>query len=101
MKPVEQVKIITGETVEEVESGLNKWFLAVAEERRTNVAIANIPLKVVGRDFSFLNVKPPLYAVAIFYEDFALERHEKGGAKTVGSQKGVSAVAKNNNMAKE
>lgn len=98
MKPVEQVKIITGETVEDVESALNKWFLGAAEERRKNVSIANIPLKVVGRDFSFLNVKPPLYAVAIFYEDYALEKHEKGGASVKGSQKGVSAIDKNNNI---
>lgn len=98
MKPVEQVKIITGETVESVEHGLNVWFSAVTEERKKNVAIANIPLKVLSREFSFINVKPPLFAVAIFYEDFALARHEKGGPNTKAPKKGVSAIGKVENI---
>lgn len=83
------MKVVSAGSPEGIEESFNKWASALITARKKNASIANIPLKITAREFT---TNGDIFALAIFYEDYVLADHEKGGPKLKDIHEGMSAV---------
>ena len=79
MKPFEQVKIIFGEKVEDVEEGFNAWYRELAIGRENVPTLKNTPIKITDRVMCIRNYEgEETYVLAVFYIHYDIEPQEQG-----------------------
>lgn len=91
MKKYEQVKIFSGGNSNTVERQYNNWYVERKEEREGHRALSNLPFIILDRKMVIRNYEgAETFALAIFYEDYVLEEHEKGSKDRAGTVNGAS-----------
>lgn len=94
MKKVEQVKVITGKSEEDVAEKYNSWYVEMVDARESVPSLKGNPLVILDRRLTAqVTGKTKNITLAVFYEHILLQPTETGPdrGKLLGKE-GFSAV---------
>jgi hypothetical protein len=79
MRKVENVKILGPSSPDELGKEYLGWMKKMCEEREKNVAVGSVAFYTDIISRSLMPVEKGKFSLAVFYYDYLLQPHEKGG----------------------